>query len=128
MAGRTIRVGVLGAGAWARGAHIPGWLRDGRAEVVVVADQQRDLAEAAAREFGIGEVATEGLDVIARGDLDVIDICTPSHTHFDLAWAALEAGGHVLLHEPGAPEAATAGAGKPPRRSWRAQDELRSSG
>jgi len=58
MAGRTIRVGVLGAGAWARGAHIPGWLRDGRAEVVVVADQQRELAEAAAREFGIGEIAT----------------------------------------------------------------------
>lgn len=100
MAGRTIRVGVLGAGAWARGAHIPGWLRDGRAEVVVVADQQRELAEAAAREFGIGEVATEGLDVIARDDLDVIDICTPSHTHFDLSWAALEAGKHVLCEKP----------------------------
>ena len=100
MSGRKIRVGVLGAGAWARGAHLPGWLRDGRAEVVVVADQQRDLAEAAAREFGIAEVATEGLDVIARHDLDVIDVCTPSHTHFDLSWAALEAGKHVLCEKP----------------------------
>jgi predicted dehydrogenase len=49
MAGRTVRVGVLGAGAWARGAHIPGWLRDGRAEVVVVADQRRRASSASVR-------------------------------------------------------------------------------
>ena len=35
-----------------------------------------------------------------RDDIDVIDVCTPSHTHFELAWAALEAGKHVLCEKP----------------------------
>jgi predicted dehydrogenase len=38
--------------------------------------------------------------VRARDDIDVIDVCTPSHTHFELAWAALEAGKHVLCEKP----------------------------
>ena len=32
--------------------------------------------------------------------MDVVDVCTPSHTHFPLAWAALEAGKHVLCEKP----------------------------
>jgi predicted dehydrogenase len=95
-----VRVGVIGAGAWACGAHIPGWLRDGRAEVVAVADLQGALAEAAGQQFGLPALVGDGRELIARGDIDVIDICTPSHTHFDLAWAALEAGKHVLCEKP----------------------------
>jgi len=35
---RRVRVGVLGAGAWALAAHLPGFLRDERCEVVAIAD------------------------------------------------------------------------------------------
>ena len=34
---RMVRVGVLGAGAWARGAHLPGYRRDPRCTVVAIA-------------------------------------------------------------------------------------------
>jgi predicted dehydrogenase len=37
---------------------------------------------------------------VSRPDIDVIDVVTPSHTHFELAWAALEAGKHVLCEKP----------------------------
>ena len=37
---------------------------------------------------------------MTRPDLDVIDVVTPSQTHFELAWAALEAGKHVLCEKP----------------------------
>ena len=50
---RRLRVGVLGAGAWASFAHLPGFTRDPRCEVVAIADPQRDLADAAAQRFGI---------------------------------------------------------------------------
>jgi predicted dehydrogenase len=97
---RKVRVGVLGAGAWARGAHLPGYARDARCEVVALADPQLDLARAAAREFEIPAVSGDHRDVIGREDIDLIDVCTPSATHFELAWAALEAGKHVLCEKP----------------------------
>lgn len=95
-----VRVAVLGAGAWARFAHLPGYKRDPRCELVAICDPQRGLAEEAAREFSIPIVATDHAAVIARDDIDLIDVCTPSATHFDLAWSALEAGKHVLCEKP----------------------------
>lgn len=95
-----LRVGVLGAGAWARFAHIPGWQRDPRAEVVAIADTNSDAADAAAREFGIGEATADWQALVARDDLDVIDIVTPSLTHHELARAAVDSGKHVLCEKP----------------------------
>ena len=97
---RRVRVGVLGAGAWALAAHLPGFLRDERCEVVAIADPKRELAEAAARQFGIPHVYDTHEALIARPDLDMVDVCTPSATHFALSWAALEAGKHVLCEKP----------------------------
>ena len=97
---RRVRVGVLGAGAWALAAHLPGFLRDERCEVVAIADPRRELAEAAARQFGIPHVYDAHEALIERPDLDLVDVCTPSATHFALSWAALEAGKHVLCEKP----------------------------
>jgi predicted dehydrogenase len=99
-AGRIVNVGVLGAGAWARGAHLPGYRRDPRCRVVAIADTELDRARAAAEEFDIATATADARHVIERADIDLIDVCTPSHTHFELAWAALEAGKHVLCEKP----------------------------
>jgi predicted dehydrogenase len=97
---RIIRVGVLGAGAWARGAHLPGYRRDPRCRVVAIADTEIDRAREAAREFDIPDAVANAADVVGREDIDLIDVCTPSHTHFELAWSALETGKHVLCEKP----------------------------
>src|SRR6185436_3442744 len=96
----TVRVGVLGAGTWAQAAHLPGYRREPRCRVVAIADPQTDLARDAARRFDIRDVYASHRDLIARDDVDLVDVCTPSHTHFELAWAALEAGKHVLCEKP----------------------------
>jgi predicted dehydrogenase len=96
----TLRIGVLGAGAWARFAHIPGWQRDPRCEVVAIADPVVAQANEFAAHFGIPDVYDSHEALIARGDIDVVDVCTPSATHFALSWAALEAGKHVLCEKP----------------------------
>src|SRR5262245_17151747 len=95
-----VRVGVLGAGAWARGAHLPGYRRDSRCRVVAIADTLVDRARDAAREFDIPHATGDPFELIRRDDIDLIDVCTPSHTHFELAWAALEASKHVLCEKP----------------------------
>jgi predicted dehydrogenase len=100
MTNRRVRVGVLGAGAWASFAHLPGFRRDQRCEIVAIADPQSALARAAADRFAIPEVAPDHRALIERDDIDLIDVCTPSQTHFDLAWSALEAGKHVLCEKP----------------------------
>lgn len=95
-----LRVGVLGAGRWAESAHIPGWQRDPRCEMVAICDVIPDRAKGLARRFGIQEAVDDWQSLISRSDIDVIDIATPSHTHLSLAWAALEAGKQVLCEKP----------------------------
>jgi predicted dehydrogenase len=96
----TLRVAVLGAGTWAHHAHIPGWQRDPRAHVVAICDVKRDLAESYAEEFGIPSATDDWQVLLSRSDVDVVDIVTPSETHYELACAALEAGKHVLCEKP----------------------------
>ncbi|HEY9225492.1 MAG TPA: Gfo/Idh/MocA family oxidoreductase [Gemmatimonadaceae bacterium] len=96
----TVRVGVLGAGAWAEFAHLPGFKRDARCEVVAIADPVIEKAHDFAAKFGIPNVYASHEELIARHDIDLVDVCTPSATHFELAWGALEAGKHVLCEKP----------------------------
>ncbi len=66
----------------------------------MICDVKRDMAEEAARQFGIREATDDWQATVSRSDLDVIDIATPSNTHHELAVAALEAGKHVLCEKP----------------------------
>ena len=95
-----VRVGVLGAGAWAEFAHLPAYKRDPRCELVAIADPVVERAKAFAEKFGIPNVYASHRELIARADIDLVDVCTPSATHFELSWAALEAGKHVLCEKP----------------------------
>jgi predicted dehydrogenase len=95
-----LRVAVLGAGTWARNAHIPGWQRDPRCEVVAICDTDRSRAEGYAEDFGIPDASDDWQSVVSRADVDVVDVVTPSDTHYELACAALDSGKHVLCEKP----------------------------
>jgi predicted dehydrogenase len=95
-----LRIGALGAGNWAQHAHLPGWQRDPRAEIVVLGDTVGERARDLAGELGIPEWTDDWQQIIARPDIDVIDVVTPSHTHLELSRAAIEAGKHVLCEKP----------------------------
>jgi len=98
--GRKVRVGVIGAGRWATIAHLPGWVRDPRCEVVAICDTDGALAETAKQTFGAEFVTTDYRELVERDDLDVVDVVTSSHVHFELSMAALESGKHVLCEKP----------------------------
>jgi predicted dehydrogenase len=95
-----LRIGVLGAGNWARSAHIPGWQRDPRCELVAICDVDRARADDLRAALRIPEATDDWQRLVSRADLDVIDVVTPSATHHELAVAALESGKHVLCEKP----------------------------
>ncbi|MEO8451233.1 MAG: Gfo/Idh/MocA family oxidoreductase [Gemmatimonadota bacterium] len=94
-----LRIAVIGAGRWAAMAHLPGFARSPLAELVVVCDLDRELAEARAQEFGVPETATDWQAVLSRNDIDVVDIVTRDD-HQDLVFATLAAGKHCLVEKP----------------------------
>ena len=55
---------------------------------------------AAADRMGFASVETDWRKLVARNDIDLIDICTPGDTHAEIAVAALTAGKHVLCEKP----------------------------
>jgi predicted dehydrogenase len=100
MSSDKLRVAVLGAGAWARFAHIPGWQRDPRCEVVALADTNTDALRAAGEKFGVDKLESDYRRLVEDPDIDVIDVVTGDIEHFEPSWAALEAGKHVLCEKP----------------------------
>lgn len=99
-ANEKLRVAVMGAGRWAEMAHIPGWQRDPRCEVVVVCDPAGSLARDVAAQFEVPEHSTDWQAVVGRSDIDIVDVVTSNEQHFPLSWAALESGKHVLCEKP----------------------------
>lgn len=66
----------------------------------VLCGRSEKKVKAAQEQLGWQEYATDWEDVIARNDIDVIDIGTPNDTHAKISVAALKAGKHVLCEKP----------------------------
>ena len=99
MTSEKLRVAVIGAGRWSAAAHLPGFARSPLADLVAICDLDRELAETRARQFNIAEVTTNYEALLARDDIDVVDIVTRAD-HQDLVFAVLEAGKHCLVEKP----------------------------
>ncbi|MEF2978419.1 Gfo/Idh/MocA family protein [Subtercola sp. YIM 133946] len=102
----SLRVALIGYG-FMGAAHSVGWrqapavfdLPDDVEMAVIVGRNGPAVAEAAAK-WGWAESATDWREVIARDDIDIVDIVTPGDSHAEIAIAALEAGKHVLCEKP----------------------------
>ena len=66
----------------------------------VIVDVTPELAETARERFGFDEAATDWKAVVARRDIDVVDIVTPNDSHAPIAIAAAEAGKHIICEKP----------------------------
>lgn len=66
----------------------------------VICGLYRKEAEQARKTFGWEESSTSWQEVVARDDIDLIDIASPGHTHCPIAVAAAKAGKHILCEKP----------------------------
>lgn len=74
---------------------------------VVVGRTEAKVKDAKER-LGFLEASTSWQDVIARKDIDIVDICTPGDSHAQIAIAAAEAGKAILCEKPLANDVADA--------------------
>lgn len=89
-----LRVGVVGAGFMGE-THLTGWAAEGIPAFVYDVDPARASAVAART----GARATGSLGELLAG-ADVVDVCTATHRHREVAIAAAQAGRHVICEKP----------------------------
>ncbi len=104
---KEIRIGLIGCGFMGR-THSNGYNRlknffpDIKNQPVLkaVCSRSKDKVEAFAEQWGYESTETDWKALIARDDIDAVDICTPNDTHAEIAIAAAEAGKMILCEKP----------------------------
>ncbi|MHA8065584.1 Gfo/Idh/MocA family protein [Aquirufa sp. ROCK2-A2] len=93
-----IKVGIVGTG-FIGPAHIEALRRLPNVEVAALCEVTIELAEAKAKQLGIGRWYTFE-DLLKQDDIQSVHICTPNFLHFSQSKAALLAGKHVVCEKP----------------------------
>jgi predicted dehydrogenase len=94
-----LRVAVVGLGIGR--SHLRGYASVAdRFEVATLCDIDRKRAEDAAEEYGVARIVTDFADVCRMDDVDVVDICTPPHLHFEQILQTLDVGKHAICEKP----------------------------
>ncbi|MGE5848597.1 MAG: bi-domain-containing oxidoreductase [Candidatus Methylomirabilota bacterium] len=103
--GKRLRVGIIGAGSFAKGTHLPNLkqLAD-RFEIRAIVNRTGTSALAVARQYDAAVAATDYHEVLNDPEIDAVLICTRHHLHARQAAEALRAGKHVFLEKPMATE------------------------
>ena len=118
--GRTIKVGVYGAGNHSRGKHIPDLKQIDGVELVAVCDVIEESAKKVAAEFEIPAVYSDGHKMLDNEEMDAIWSIVPAVAREnDVEVVAAERGIHLFIEKPQALDMATA---------WRIETALQGSG
>lgn len=104
---KELRIGLIGCGFMGR-THSNGYKRVGdffpelaySPVLKTVCSRSESKVRAFADQWGYESVETDWKAVIARADIDAVDICTPNNMHAEIAIAAAEAGKMILCEKP----------------------------
>ena len=77
-------------------------------QLAAVATRRAETAKQAATEIGCDVFTGDYRHLLARDDIDAVDICAPNHVHQEIALAAAKAGKHIYCEKPMAMNAAQA--------------------
>jgi myo-inositol 2-dehydrogenase/D-chiro-inositol 1-dehydrogenase len=98
----SLSFGLVGYGLWGR-HHARAIVQAPGAALAAIACRTEETAAAAARDFPGVPVHRDYRELLARPDVDAVDVVVPNALHAEVGVAALEAGKDVLLEKPLAP-------------------------
>ena len=100
-AGKPIGVGIAGTGRISD-LHAIEYLANPGARIVALCDRDPTLAKRRAAAWGLDGVAIEEDldDMLARPEVELVEILLPHHLHLDAAMKAIDAGKIVSLQKP----------------------------
>ena len=96
---KTIRFGLIGFGAWGQ-CHAAAIAKAPGVELAAIAARSDETCAAARNAYPSSQVFNDYRQMLARADLDVIDLVLPSYLHHEVALAVLHARKHLLLEKP----------------------------
>lgn len=103
---KPLNIGLVGYGFMGR-THSNAYKRvndffdlEYRPVLKAVCGRNEENAKKFAEQWGYESIETDWRKLIARDDIDAIDICTPNNTHAEIALAAAEAGKMILCEKP----------------------------
>ena len=103
---KPLNIGVIGCGFMGR-THSNAYNRvsnffktEYKPVLKAACARSADSVKAFAEQWGYESVETDWRKLIARDDIDAVDICTPNNLHKELAIACAEAGKMILCEKP----------------------------
>jgi len=96
---KSVKLAIIGVGQIGK-IHIANYKRIPGAEIVAVCDVNVSEAERVAAEHGIPDAYTDFRELLARDDVDAVDVCLHNNYHEPVTVAALNAGKHVYCEKP----------------------------
>lgn len=94
-----VRFALAGFGAWGK-LHAQSIAGNPEAQLVAITAPSEASRVEAQQLYPQAQIFAEAAEMIAQADFEILDIATPSHTHRDIAVAAMARGKHVLLEKP----------------------------
>ena len=98
----VIRVGLIGAGNFAKRFHLPNLAKIKDFEIYAIASTTGANAKYIAKKYGAKYATTDYRKMIEDKDIDAVIISTRHNTHAKIAMEALKHGKHVFVEKPAA--------------------------
>jgi predicted dehydrogenase len=98
---KQVRVGLIGAGGFAMGMHLPNLQKlSGKYKIRAICSRTGANAKAAATKFGSEYSTTDYHEIFADPEIDLVMICTRHNLHGKMVLESLKAGKHTFVEKP----------------------------
>lgn len=99
ISGKNLGICLVGCG-FIGSVHAERWRQLSGTKLVACVDIEEDRAKRFGDAYGFERSGDEIEKLLELGEVDIVDVCTPTYTHKDIVFRCLEYGKHVLIEKP----------------------------